>query len=247
MPGHSGRGVQDVELERVEDQVGAEPDVGAVPRLQVRPDRAGQLRPGRRVGPVRGDDQVVLGRQRPGVRGRGAEPRPYPQVRAPLLEDGEQPVPAHRGEAVPARGQHRAVVVHVDVVPAGELALHRAVDLRVGMLDAAQGLVREHHAEAERVVGRVALPDGDLAVRGELLGERREIQPSRPAAHDRDPHRASPIGTRPPARHPRVGFTLCRFCDDRQYSASSGHAPAPCHRPAPRRHASGGLTSSGAD
>src|SRR5258708_1939177 len=175
---------------------------------------------------------------------RAPNPSPPPVIPSPLTCP---PLPAPPGRPGPAAGDRLAPDVHVDVVPAGELALHRAVDLRVGMLDAAQGLVREHHAEAERVVGRVALPDGDLAVRGELLGERREIQPSRPAAHDRDPHRASPIGTRPPARHPRVGFTLCRFCDDRQYSASSGHAPAPCHRPARRRHASGGLTSSGAD
>ena len=58
--------------------------------------------------------------------------------------------------------------MHVDVVPAGELALHLLVDDRVGVLDAAQGLVGEHDAEAEGVVGRVPLPDGDLGVRQQL-------------------------------------------------------------------------------
>ena len=40
---------------------------------------------------------------------------------------------------------------------------------RVGVLDAAERLVGEHHAEAERVVGGVALPHGDL-VRGRPAG-----------------------------------------------------------------------------
>jgi len=52
--------------------------------------------------------------------------------------------------------------VHVDVVPAGELMPHGREDLAVGVLDAAERLVREHHPEAERVVGGVALPDRDL-------------------------------------------------------------------------------------
>src|SRR5262249_18793806 len=116
---------------------------------------------------------------------------------AALLQDLQQPPPAQRGEAVPAAGDRLALDVDVDVVPAGELALHRAVDLRVGVLDAAQGLVREHDAEAERVVGRVPFPDRDLAAGAELLGERREVQPARPAAHDRDPHPASLPGPTP--------------------------------------------------
>ena len=85
-----------------------------------------------------------------------------PSSRAPLLQDLQQPLAADRREPVPAAGDHLAPVVHVDVVPAGELALHRGVDRRVGVLDAAQRLVGEHDPEAERVVGRVPLPDRDL-------------------------------------------------------------------------------------
>ena len=93
--------------------------------------------------------------------------------------------------AVPAAGDHLAAVVHVDVVPAGELALHLLVDRRVGVLDPAEGLVGEHHAEAEGVIGRVALPDGDLGVGQQLAGQRGEVEAARPAASDRDAHRAS--------------------------------------------------------
>ena len=39
---------------------------------------------------------------------------------------------------------------------------HLLGDRGVGVADAAEGLVGEDHAEAEGVVGGVALPDGDL-------------------------------------------------------------------------------------
>ncbi len=110
---------------------------------------------------------------------------------AALLEDLQEPLPAHRGEAVAPAGDDLAAVVDVDVVPAGELPLHAGIDRRVGVLDAAQRLVGEHDAEAERVVGGVPLPDGYLVARAELPGEGGEIQPARAAAHDRDPHAAS--------------------------------------------------------
>jgi hypothetical protein len=43
--------------------------------------------------------------------------------------------------------------VDVDVGPAGEPARHRGRELGVGVVDAADRLVGEHDAEAERVVG----------------------------------------------------------------------------------------------
>ena len=109
---------------------------------------------------------------------------------AALLEDLEQPAPAHGRKAVAAAGDDLAAVVHVDVVPAGELALHLPVDAGVGVLDAAEGLVGEHHAEAEGVIGRVALPDRDLGGGQELAGQGGEVEPAWPAACDRDAHAA---------------------------------------------------------
>ena len=89
---------------------------------------------------------------------------------------------------MPARGERGSAEVHVDVVPAGELAPHGREDLPVGVLDAAERLVREHHPEAERVVGGVALPDGDLVPGVQLLGQGREVQAARTATQDRDAH-----------------------------------------------------------
>jgi hypothetical protein len=91
----------------------------------------------------------------------GAEQHLHVERGAPLLQDLQQPAARHRREAVPAAGHHLALEVHVDVVPDRELALHRRVDRGVRVLDAAERLVAEHDAEAERVVGRVALPHGD--------------------------------------------------------------------------------------
>ena len=187
----SPRRVQYVELERVEDQVGAEPDVLAPPGLQAGPEGAGQRGPGLGVGPVGRHHQVVSGGQpRPGpvpAPGSGSA-RPARAHRSCRMR--EQPVAAHGGEAVPTGGDDGVPVVHVDVVPAGELPLHGAEDGGVGVLDAAQRLVREHHPEAERVVGGVPLPHGDLVPRVQLLGQRGEVQPAGAAAEHRDAHRA---------------------------------------------------------
>ncbi len=80
---------------------------------------------------------------------------------------------------------------------------------RVGVLDAAEGLVGEHHPEAERVVGRIPLPDPDLGVRTQLLGERGEIQPARPAAHHRDPHVAAMTRPDRPVCTRLTGLACC--------------------------------------
>src|SRR6266516_5895883 len=110
---------------------------------------------------------------------------------AALLEDLQEPLPAKRCEAVTPAGDDLAALVDVDVVPAGELPLHAGIDRRVGVLDAAQRLVGEHHAEAEGVVGGVALPHRDLVCRVELLGERCEVEAAGAATDHRDPHLAA--------------------------------------------------------
>lgn len=97
---------------------------------------------------------------------------------------------AEGGEAVAAGALHGAAVDDVDVVPAHELPLQRGVDGGVGVLDAAEGLVGEHDAEAVRAVRCVALVDGDRAGGVEPLEERRGVQPAGPAADDRGPHGA---------------------------------------------------------
>jgi len=52
---------------------------------------------------------------------------------------------------------------------------------RIGGVDAVQGGVGEHHAEAERVAGLVALVHGDFAFRVAALGQQRGQQAARAA------------------------------------------------------------------
>src|SRR6202034_1971284 len=142
------------------------------------------------------------------IRCHRAEVHGDAQLGAALLQDLQQPPPAQRGEAGPAAGDHLPLEMDVDVVPARELTLHRAVHGGVGVLDPAQRLVGKDHTEAERVVSRVALPDGDLAARVQLPGQGGEVQPAWPAAHDGDAHAAS--------RRFALAPTVCRLGDDRQ-------------------------------
>jgi hypothetical protein len=193
---HAPRRLHDVELEGVEDEVGAEPHVVAAAGVQSRPEGVGELCPGGRVHPVGGDDEVVPKRELVGWRRLRQHVYAHPEVCRPVAKDVEQPDPAHGGEAVPAGGDHFTAVVDIDVVPAGELGLHRLVDRPIGMLDPAECLVGEHHTETEGVIGRVALPHGDLVglavtVCGELLGEGSKVQTAGPSPDHRDPHEAS--------------------------------------------------------
>src|SRR5206468_10668870 len=87
----------------------------------------------------------------------------------------------------------------VDVAPIGEAAADRLVRRRVVVAERAQGLVGEHHAEAEGVVGAVALVDRDLPARPSLLREQREVQPARSAADNADLHSAAVSRESPPS------------------------------------------------
>ena len=115
-----------------------------------------------RVEPVAGDDQVVGAGELVDVGRLGAVVERDAELAAAVLQDLEQPPARHRGEPVATAGDHLALDVDVDVVPDRELPLHPGEHLGVGVLDAAQRLVAEDHAEPERVVGGVALPHGDL-------------------------------------------------------------------------------------
>src|SRR4051794_40528193 len=115
------------------------------------------------------------------------------QVAAPPLQQAEQFPAAHRGESLAADGVADAPEVDVDVGPACEPARHRRRELGVGVVDATQRLVGEHHAEAERVVRGVPLPDGDPVGRVQLLHQRGEVETARSPADDRDLH-CTPAG-----------------------------------------------------
>ena len=123
--------------------------------------------------------------------GLGVEVQPHAEPVGTALEDVEQHPPAQRREAVPARGDDLAAVVDVDLRPAREVTGDLRVGGGLGRLDRLQRLVGEHDAEAERVVGRVALVDVHVERRLELLDQDREVEPCGTSADDRDPHACS--------------------------------------------------------
>jgi hypothetical protein len=57
---------------------------------------------------------------------------------------------------------------------------------RVGVLYASESLVRKDDTEPKCVVSRVSFPDLDLVLGVQQLDQRRQVEPSRPAADDRD-------------------------------------------------------------
>ncbi len=182
---HAVFGLGDLEAERVEGEVGGEPDVAAAVCRHPGPEHGGVRLPGGAVDTVGGDDQVVaLGEPVDGRR-LGGEPQLHAQGAAVCVQDLQQPVPAERGESVAAGAVPYAAADYVDVVPADELAPQRLVDDGVGVFDAAEGLVGEDHAEAEGLVGGVAFPDGDVAGGVEAFQQGRGVEPAGASAYDR--------------------------------------------------------------
>ena len=74
-----------------------------------------------------------------------------------------------------------ALEMDVNIVPMGEALGDRSLALGVAALEVAQGLVGEHDAPAEGVVGAVALDDGDVVRRGRAAssGSRNTGRPGR--------------------------------------------------------------------
>ena len=177
-------GLLDHELERVEDVVGAEPGVRGLAAVQRRLEAVALAQ--RAVDAVGGDHQVAfeLGHL-------AAEAQLDAERRRARLQDVQQLLAAERREPVPAAGHHLVAVVDVDVAPADEAARDLVVALGIGRLERGQRLVGEDDAEAERVVGRVALVDHDLVGGVEPLEQDREVEPAGAAARDRDPHGAT--------------------------------------------------------
>ena len=109
----------------------------------------------------------------------------------PALQDVQQFLATHGGESIAADGHRLSVDHDVDVVPIREGLTHVIEGRAIGGLDAAQGLVTEHHAESESVVGSIALPHGDLRRRVELLDQAGEVEPARAGTDDRNAHEIS--------------------------------------------------------
>ena len=98
-----------------------------------------------------------------------------------LLQDREQHAARAAAKTVAADAVHRAAEMHGDVVPISEFLGDAAIARRIVFLEIVQRGVGKHHAEAEGVVGAVALIDRDLGLRPLLLraGSRRRDRPVR--------------------------------------------------------------------
>ena len=161
------------------EPVRAHLDGGAELRLQRVAHRA--------VDAVGADDQVrVAMRGEPGV--LGLEAHADAERGGARLQDLQQLEPAEAREAVPGGRERAALVVDVDVVPVGEARRDVAVARLVGLPEVVERVVRQHDAEAERVVGAVALDDLDARVRPAFLDEDREVQAGGTAADHVDFH-----------------------------------------------------------
>ena len=86
---------------------------------------------------------------------------------------------------------NRAAEMHRDIVPIGEFLGDAAIARRIVFLEIVERGVGKHHAEAERIVGAVALIDRDVGLRPLLLEQDRGVETGRSAADDRDLHEAS--------------------------------------------------------
>jgi hypothetical protein len=76
--------------------------------------------------------------------------------------------------------------VHVDVIPRRKVCGEPLVEGGVRVLDASECLVRKDDPEPKRVICGVPLPYLDLVLGVQQLDQRRQVEPSRPAADDRD-------------------------------------------------------------
>src|SRR5262249_27597281 len=131
------------ERERIEDVVGAEPDVLRALGSHLRAEVA--RAPHEAVGAVGGDDEIRAGQ---GLDLDAELERPA-ELAAPLLQDLEQPLARNRRERVSARRQLAALVADVDAVPARERVRDLEVRLRIGVSQRAERLLAEDDAEAE--------------------------------------------------------------------------------------------------
>ena len=160
---------------------GAEPHEAVRPRLDRRLQMHRELRAHPAVDAVGADDEVRAA-VRLDSRVLGLEAHPDAERRRAPLQDLQQGETADPGEAVPARPEHVALEVGVDVVPVGEVRRDLAVARLVGAPEVGERLVGEHDAEAEGVVGAVALDHLDRGVGTARLHQDGEVQPGRAAA-----------------------------------------------------------------
>ena len=101
-----------------------------------------------------------------------------------LLKYIEQAAPPDSAESMAARTDRLAAKMHRDVVPMVKIAKDRSVRFGVCRTEARHGLVREHDAPTEGVIGLVALVDLDGHAGQGFLQQYCAVQAGRTAADE---------------------------------------------------------------
>src|SRR6185437_2261196 len=141
------------------------------------------------------DDQIGIG-EAPLIFDLDLELQVDAEIARPFLEDQKKLAPRAAAKAVAGDTVHSAAEMHGDIVPVSELLGDAAVARRIVFLEIVEGGVGKHHAEAERVVGTVALIDRDLGLWPLLFQQNRGVKAGWSAADDRDFHEGLRNGNR---------------------------------------------------
>src|SRR5687767_12326351 len=89
---------------------------------------------------------------------------------------------------MPGGPHDAAAVVDLDILPPRRGSGHRLIGLGISFAYVLEGLVGEHHPEAERVLDAVPLEDRHLVARVVALEQDGEIEAGGPCPRDRDLH-----------------------------------------------------------
>ena len=141
-----------------------------------------------RIHAIRTDHQVVITCVLVGALDVVLEHHLHTQLGGPALEYLQQFQARNATKTMATRADHAALEMDVDVVPVVKVGFDRLHHLRIGLAKTVHGLIGEHHAPAEGVVGGVALDHRDVMRRVGFLHEDGEIQTRGPAPQTHDTH-----------------------------------------------------------
>ena len=154
-------GLAEEEREGVERPGRAHPGEDVRPQIDARLELVGKGLAHARIDAVRHHHEIGVADVRVGRRDFGLVLDLDAERAGAPAQDLQQRRARAAAEAVAADAVGRAAEMDLDVVPIGEVADDGAVALAVVALERVERLVGEHHAEAEGVVGPVALEHGD--------------------------------------------------------------------------------------
>ena len=177
----------EIEREGVVAFLGAEPDEAVRPHDQVRLESISIPIANFGIDPVRGDDEVGIGKFQIGI-DLPFEHELDAQLLATRLQDVEKLFAADADEAVAGGAHAPAFDQDLDVVPMVEGAFDLESGFCIPRAHVLHGGVGKYDTPAERIVGLVALDHGHVVSGILLLHQQTEIKPRRAAADANNAH-----------------------------------------------------------